>query len=57
METKSLVWLGLGIGSVIGSVIGGILDHGNFLGAWSIILGAVGSFAGIYIGYKIGNDI
>ena len=57
METKTLVWIGLGIGSLIGSWIGSQLDHGNFFGVWSIGLGAVGSFAGIYIGYKIGNSI
>ncbi len=52
MSTKSFVWLGLIIGSVIGSWLGS-LAGGNFL-SWQGILGnTLGAFAGIYAGYKL----
>lgn len=35
------------------SWIGELMDHGNWLGGWSILLGTVGSILGIFIGYKI----
>jgi hypothetical protein len=31
------------------------MDHGNWLGGWSILLGIVGAFGGIFIGYKAGK--
>jgi uncharacterized protein YcfJ len=50
---KLAVTLGLLIGGTVGGVIGGGLDHGNMIGAWSIILSTVGSLAGIWAGYKV----
>jgi hypothetical protein len=41
---------------LLGSWLGGLLDGGNMFGAWSILGGTVGSFAGIYVGYKVGRD-
>lgn len=35
--------------------IGQLIDHGNFLGGWSIILGTIGAFVGLWIGIKINN--
>jgi len=29
------------------------MDHGNWLGGWSIMLGFVGSAFGIWAGYKV----
>lgn len=55
MATKSLIWIGIFVGSIVGSTLGSALDHGNFLGLWSILLGGVGSLVGIYAGYKISN--
>jgi uncharacterized protein YcfJ len=53
MSLKSYIWLGLGIGSVVGGLIGAWLDNGNVFGAWSIILGVLGSLGGIWAGYKL----
>ncbi len=55
METKHLIYLGIFIGSTIGGLLGTALDHGNGFGFWTIFLGTIGSFAGIYGGYKISN--
>jgi hypothetical protein len=29
------------------------LDHGNWLGGWSLLLNTIGAFFGIWVGYKI----
>jgi hypothetical protein len=54
MSTKSLVWLGLFIGSTIGSYLP-TLFGADLLSGWSIVGTAIGSFAGIYCGYQIGE--
>lgn len=33
--------------------LGSLLDNGNWLGGWSIIFTTIGSFLGIWVGYKI----
>jgi uncharacterized protein YcfJ len=53
---KALIWIGLTIGGLVGGWLGGLLDHGNWLGPWSILLSAAGSIAGIWVAYKIGKD-
>lgn len=54
---KLMITIGVFIGSSLGAWLGAaLLDHGNYLGGWSIILGAVGSFAGIWAGYKIAKN-
>jgi len=56
MSTKSFIWLGIIVGSVIGSWIGGLLGDGLF--SWQSILGnTVGALIGIYAGYKISQNL
>lgn len=57
METKTLIWIGIFVGSTVGSLIGLALDHGNGLGVWTFVLGTVGAFVGIWAGYKLGNSL
>lgn len=57
MSTKTLIYIGIAVGGLIGGWLGSMLDHGNPFGAWGIILGTVGSFAGIWAGYKLGQGI
>ncbi len=52
---KSLIWLGIFVGGAVGGGIGSLLDHGNMLGAWSLILGTIGSLGGIWAGWQLGN--
>lgn len=56
MSLKSYVWLGLSIGGIVGGIIGAWLDHGNALGAWSVLIGSVGSLVGIWLGYRAYNS-
>jgi hypothetical protein len=51
MSRKTLIWIGMFIGSTVFSYIP-LLWDGSFLSFSSIILGAVGSLLGIYAGYK-----
>lgn len=48
---KKFALLGFTIFGLIGSWIGAALDHGNWFGAASTIIGLIGSVAGIWIGY------
>ena len=52
---KLLIWIGITVGGGIGAWLGSMLDKGNFLGLWGILLGGVGSLAGIWAGYKLGK--
>ena len=53
MNTKTAIWIGMGIGSTLGSCVP-LLWGSGFLSLWSVIFSAVGGLAGIYFGYKIG---
>ncbi len=55
MSTKTLIWIGIFVGSLIGGWIGSLFDHGNIFGLWGIILSTVGAFAGVWGGYKLGQ--
>ena len=54
---KTMIYIGIAIGGAIGGWLGSLLDHGNFFGAWGIILSGVGSLVGIWAGYKIGQNM
>ncbi|MES2315536.1 MAG: hypothetical protein V4486_02245 [Patescibacteria group bacterium] len=54
MNSKSLIWLFMGIGSTLGSYIPTLWGAG-FLSMSSVILSAVGGIAGIWLGYKLSN--
>ena len=50
-----MIWIGIFVGSTIGGWIGALMSHGNWLGWQSFAGGTVGSFAGIYAGFKAGQ--
>ena len=41
----------------VGGWIGEVMDHGNWLGGWGIILSTLGSFLGVWVGYKASKYI
>ncbi len=55
MSTKAYIYLGIFIGSIVGGWIGSMFDHGNLLGLWGLALGTVGSFIGIWVGFRLGQ--
>lgn len=54
---KLMIWIGITLGGLIGGWLGTMLDHGNGLGAWTILLSTVGGIVGIWAGYKIGQNL
>jgi len=54
MSRNQLIWILLTIGSLIGSYLPTLWGAG-FLSISSVILSAVGGFAGIYLGFKLGD--
>ncbi|MEI8175013.1 MAG: hypothetical protein WCG28_03625 [bacterium] len=54
MNSKSLIWIFMAIGSVIGGYIPTFWGAG-FFSFSSVILTAVGGILGIYLGFKMSN--
>ena len=52
---KLMIFLGIAVQGTIGGWLGAALDHGNWLGGWSLLLGTFGSLAGVWAGYKAGR--
>ena len=51
---KSLVWIGL----IVGSTAGGMAPElwgGNVFSGWGVALSTLGGLAGIWAGYKLGR--
>jgi uncharacterized protein YcfJ len=57
MVNKTLIWIGVFIGSTIGSVLGAWVSHGDLMSWQSLVFTIVGGFAGIYAGYKLSDYI
>ncbi len=51
---KSMIWIGMGIGSFVGSYIPLLWGAGYFSFS-SVVFTAIGGFFGIWVGYKIGS--
>jgi hypothetical protein len=55
---KLMILIGVTIGGTIGGWLGAAaFDKGNWLGGWSIILSGIGSLAGVWLGYKAGQNL
>jgi len=57
MGSKTLIWIGIAVGSTVGGWLGSLLSDGNWI-SWQSLLGTtIGSFLGVYIGYKANQYI
>mgnify|MGYP006866198587 CR=1 FL=1 len=54
MEQKKLITIGMIVGGIVGGYIPSLWDA-NMFSMSSVILSAVGGFAGIWAGYKLGE--
>lgn len=57
-----MIFLGVTVGATIGGGFGNLLDHQSFfsltnLGGWTILLSTIGSFVGIWAGFKAGQNM
>ena len=55
MSQKSLIWIGLFVGSTLGGMAPGLWGVG-FLSYSSVLLTAVGGLIGIWIGFRLGKN-
>ena len=49
---KLLIYIGITIGGIVGAYVPVWILHVDTFSLWSIIFGAVGSFIGLWLGYK-----
>lgn len=56
MSKKSIILLFAGIGMTAGGALP-LLWGGDPLGGWSILLGVVGGFVGIWLGVKVSKQL
>ena len=52
---KLMIFIGILAGSTIGGWLGALIDHGNWLGGWSLLLNTTGALIGVWVGYKFGR--
>ena len=52
MQSKTLIWIGLFVGSTIGGYIP-VLWGASMLSLSSVLLGGVGGIAGVWVGWKL----
>ena len=48
--------IGITIFGTLFDWFGSLMDKGNWLGGWAIILTTFGSFVGLWVGYKVGRS-
>jgi hypothetical protein len=53
---KLLIGIGIFVCGGLGSWLGALVDGGNMFGGWSLLFGTIGSFLGIWAGYKAGQS-
>lgn len=57
MDAKKLIWLGVAVGGMAGAYAPGIWGDADVFGMASIILSAVGSLIGLWLGFKASKII
>jgi hypothetical protein len=54
MSTKTLIWIGMFVGSAIGGYLP-VLWGGDLLSFAGLILSTLGGIGGIWLGYRLGE--
>lgn len=54
---KLMIIIGITVFSFIGAWMGAFITHGDYFSGWSILLGIVGSFFGVWAGFKAGQSL
>lgn len=52
-----MILMGILIFGTLGGWIGASMSDGNWFSGWSILFSVIGSFFGIWVGFKVGNSI
>jgi hypothetical protein len=53
---RFIIYLSIAVFGTVGAWLGAMVDGGNWFGVWSIIGTAIGSFFGIWAGYKLNQN-
>ena len=56
MQTKTLIWLGMSIGSIIGGFLPALWG-GDYFSMAGILCSGIGGLAGIWLGFKVGQGL
>lgn len=56
MSRKTLIWIGVAVGSTVGSLIPALWG-GDMFSLSSVILSTVGGIAGIWLGFRLSESI
>ena len=56
MGSKTLIWIGLFVGSTIGGFIPSLWGAG-FFSLWSMLFSTLGALAGIWAGYQLSRRL
>ena len=54
---KLMIFIGIAVFGTLGGWLGAAMDHGNWFGGWSLLLGTIGSLVGVWAGFKAGQYI
>lgn len=55
MNSKTLIWIGMAVGSTVGGMIPNLWGAG-FLSFSAILLSAIGALIGIFAGFRISQN-
>jgi len=55
MSRKTLIWIGVAVGSTVGSFIPELWGAGMF-SISSVVLSTIGGVAGIWLGFRLGDS-
>ncbi len=50
-----MIFIGITVFGSLGGWLGALMSHGDWLSGWSILISTIGSFAGIWAGFKAGR--
>ena len=56
-HSKAITTIMVLVFSTLGSWLGAAMNHGDWFGFWSNLLGIVGLVVGVWVGHKIGDYI
>ncbi len=54
---KLMIFICIAVFGTLGGWIGAAISNGNWFSGWSILFSAIGSFFGIWVGFKMGNSL
>lgn len=54
---KLMIMFSITVFGALGGWLGALMTHGDYFSGWSILLGIIGSFFGVWAGFKAGQSL